>query len=191
MAEKKVERGQSITFRVPSDTPDYLLKQLQKLKETERRNFSSTIAGYVLKGVNESFARERETVTIPLPKRLTKEQKNWLKHEHSEALIGSILHHLLSDPMRATTLLASLNSNTSDIDEALYLQEEAPAQEPEEKTKYVHQEKEPVEPAIRKSEEDLNDLNLDGLEIHNQNEEAQEEELDDDPLGDFFASMNK
>lgn len=175
MSKKSIERGQSITFRIPSDTPDYLLKELQRLKETERRNFSSQIAQFVLKGVGETYKRERETITVPLPKHLTKEQKSWLKHEHSEALIGTILYQLLSDPMRATTLLASLNSNSSDIEEALYLQEAAAAKE----------EKEKPEP----NDEDLNDLNLDGLEIDFNNEEEQKE--DDDPLEDFFSSMNK
>ncbi|WP_249869436.1 hypothetical protein [Oceanobacillus saliphilus] len=171
MSKNSIERGQSITFRVPSDTPDYLLKQLQNLKETERRNFSSKIAGFVLKGVNETFVKEKETVTIPLPKQLTKEQRSWLKHEHSEALIGSILFHLLSDPMRATTLLAALNSNTSNIDEALYLQEDTTN----------GSEKTPSQ------EMDLDDFNVDGLELH----EEEPIEEDEDPLSDFFSSMNK
>lgn len=176
MSKKNIERGQSITFRVPSDTPDYLLKQLQRLKEAERRNFSSQIAQFVLKGVNETFTRERETITVPLPKQLTKEQKSWLKHEHSEALIGTILYQLLNDPMRATTLLASLNSNTSNIDEALYLQESAAT-----RTDNTQQ---------MINENDLNDMNLDALQLgpHDQVEEEKEEE---DPLGDFFSSMNK
>ncbi|MBM7600803.1 ribosomal protein L12E/L44/L45/RPP1/RPP2 [Virgibacillus halotolerans] len=177
MSKKNIERGQSITFRVPSDTPDYLLKQLQKLKETERRNFSSQIAQFVLKGVNETYTRERETITVPLPKQLTKEQKSWLKHEHSEALIGSILYQLLSDPMRATTLLASLNSNTSDIDEALYLQEEAAAS------------KEEQEQPISIEDNALDDLNLDGLNLEQEEQEQEQEE--EDPLGDFFSKMNK
>ncbi len=192
-SKKGVERGQTITFRVPSDTPDHLLKQLQRLKETERRNFSSKIAQFVLQGVNESFAKERETITIPLPKQLTKEQRNWLKHEHSEALIGSIMFHLLNDPMRATTLLASLNSNAVNIDEALYLQEdEAAAALPE-----WHQEKvDTAEPASKKQkwvedDDDLSEFNLDNLqaELHGQQEDGTEE--DDDPLGDFLSSMNK
>ncbi|UJL46221.1 hypothetical protein KFZ58_17990 [Virgibacillus sp. NKC19-16] len=180
MSKKSIERGQSITFRVPSDTPDYLLKQLQKLKETERRNFSSEIAQFVLKGVNETYSKERETITIPLPKQLTKEQKSWLKHEHSEALIGTILYQLLNDPMRATTLLASLNSNTSDIDEALYLQEEVASANEEDK-----QEADP--------DFSLDNVDLDALEndIHEKQEEEAETEEDDDPLGDFFSSMNK
>ncbi|WP_060679709.1 hypothetical protein [Virgibacillus halodenitrificans] len=177
MSNKSIERGQSITFRVPSDTPNYLLKQLQRLKERERRNFSSEIAQFVLKGVNETFSRERETITIPLPKQLTKEQKSWLKHEHSEALIGTILYQLLSDPMRASSLLAALNSNTSNIDEALYLQESAMAQEEDEQ---------PEETFVG----NLVDMNMDGLDLDIHQEEEKEEE-EEDPLGDFFSSMNR
>lgn len=172
--KKSIERGQSITFRVPSDTPDYLLKQLQNLKETERRNFSSEIAQYVLRGVNETFSRERESLTIPLPKQLTKEQKSWLKHEHSEALIGTILYQLLQDPVRATSLLASLNSNSHDIDETLYLQEEA---------------------ATTPVQGNDDDISLDGVNLDDMEElqepEGKEEPADDDPLADFFSKMNK
>jgi ribosomal protein L12E/L44/L45/RPP1/RPP2 len=190
--KRGIERGQSITFRVPSDTPDYLLKQLQRLKETERRNFSSKVAAFVLKGVNETFAKERETISIPLPKQLTKEQKSWLKHEHSEALIGSILYQLLNDPMRATSLLAALNSNSSNIDEALYLQEEmamatSPSEpEPAPAAKNIE------EPPIDHNDDDLGDLTMDGLDhTFSEQTEEKEEEEDANPLGDFFSRMNK
>src|SRR5699024_1651302 len=191
---KKIERGQSITFRVPSDTPDYLLKQLQRLREQERRNFSSEIAQFVLKGVNETYESNRETITIPLPKALTKEQKSWLKHEHSEALIGTILYQLLSDPMRATSLLASLNSNAPTIDEALYLQEEYNAEETDEDEMQVE------DPVAETEEEQEDDTAMDTLDMSEllkdvRSEEAdsseEAEEDDDDPLGDFFANMNK
>ncbi|WP_100013088.1 hypothetical protein [Lentibacillus sediminis] len=186
MVNKRIERGQSITFRVPSDTPDYLLKQLQQLKETERRNFSSAIAQYVLKGVNETSSREKETITIPMPKQLTKEQKSWLKHEHSEALIGTILYHLLSDPMRATTLLAGLNSNTTNIEEALYLQESELPQE-------AAATAEPEQPQPKQATgASLDDVDLDILQgdLHGEQAETVETE-EEDPLGDFFSSMNK
>ena len=52
-----IQRGQAITFRIPSDTPDHILKQLQKLKETEKRNFSSKIAEFVMDGVSNSLSR--------------------------------------------------------------------------------------------------------------------------------------
>jgi hypothetical protein len=192
-SRKSVERGQSITFRVPSDTPDHLLKQLSQLKENERRNFSSKIAQFVLEGVNESLTKEKETVTIPLPKALSKEQRNWIKHEHSEALIGSILYQLLMDPVRATTLLASLNSNAYDIDDALYLQEEAATKEGEQEQDQV--EEKPVMPETPidlEDDGDLDDLSLDSLQedLHEQAEEQVEED-DDDLLGDFLSRMNK
>ncbi len=189
--KKSIERGQSITFRVPSDTPDYLIKQLQKLKETERRNFSSQIAQFVLKGVNETFAKERETITIPLPKQLTKEQKSWLKHEHSEALIGSILYQLLNDPMRATTLLAALNSNSSNIDEALYLQENMDLSAAAEAEDLVERQIE--DSTSEETLDDLGDVSMDSLQgmlDEDSSEEANDEE-DDNPLGDFFSRMNQ
>lgn len=169
--KKNIERGQSITFRIPPDTPDYLLKQLQNLKETERRNFSSQIAHYVLKGVNETYTRERETVTVPLPRQLTKEQKNWLKHEHSEALIGNIIYQLLQDPIRATSILSTLYSN------------QPTETEPE-------REEDPAEaPVEEKPDLDTVDLNhLDNLHETGQDEPDQQGES---PLADFFAKMNK
>lgn len=196
---KQIERGQSITFRVPSDTPDYLLKQLTRLKEKERRNFSSQIAQFVLKGVNETNQRNRETITIPLPKALSKEQKSWLKHEHSEALIGTILYQLLSDPLRASALLASMNSGASNIDEALYLQEETVENFSVPDFTYGKTAKQAVndtksEEEILQDEQAMDDIDMDHLfdDIHPEKAAEPEEELEEeDPLGDFFANMNK
>ncbi|HLS09464.1 hypothetical protein [Lentibacillus sp.] len=170
-SKKNIERGQSITFRIPSDTPDYLLKQLQKLKETERRNFSSQIAHYVLKGVNETFTRERETVTVPLPRQLTKEQKNWLKHEHSEALIGTIVYQLLQDPVRATSILSTLNSNQPIGEEPYPVQDTADA--------------------TAGSSPDLDTVDLDQLDELHETDHEESEQLEEDPLADFFTKMNK
>jgi hypothetical protein len=193
-----VERGQAITFRLPSDTPDHILRQLQTLKETERRNFSSKMAEYVLEGVGNSLSKERETVTIPLPKQLSKEQRNWLKHSHSEALLGSIVYQLLADPLRATSVLAALNSSSLDIDEALYLQEQDILSTSREQQKApsvpeVTEEKEVVNSPF--SDNDL--MNFDWNQARDEQaatEEAEieeEEEDADDLLGDFLAKMNK
>ncbi|WP_068673997.1 hypothetical protein [Oceanobacillus sp. Castelsardo] len=186
MVKKGIERGQSITFRVPSDTPDYLLKKLSNLKETERRNFSSTIASFVLKGVNETSSKEREVISVPLPKKLTKEQRSWLKHEHSEAMIGSILYHLLSDPMRATSLLSSLNSNTVNMDEIFAFEEE----KVEVESDHEQEPEQIYELPTMDEENTLDDVEIDMLEIHNEDEQVVGEE-ESDPLGDFFSSMNK
>ena len=129
MSETGLKRGQPITFRLPSDTSDQTLKQLQKLKEVERRNFSIKIAEFVIDGVNDSLLKHREAITIPLSEGLTKAQRDWLKHEHSEALLGSIVYQLMyyADPNRTAALFASLNSNAINVDDALYLQEETSA----------------------------------------------------------------
>ncbi|MEE6452352.1 hypothetical protein RAH41_17445 [Gottfriedia acidiceleris] len=200
MKEKELTRGQPITFRIPSDTPDQIIKHLQQLKQSERRNFSSKIAEYVISGINDSLSKQRQTITIPLPKSLDKAQRDWLKHEHSEALLGSIVYQLLSNPIRTASLITSLNSNSLAIEEALYLQEEINELEPE---------LEPVQTEFRTSEQNVpkldnfrrkanrdDDLDNFNWEVASKNEisaakEEIEEEDMDSLLGDFLSQMNK
>jgi hypothetical protein len=194
-----IQRGQAITFRLPSDTPDHIIKQLQKLKETERRNFSSKMAEFVLEGVNNSLSKEKETITIPLPKPLNKEQRNWLRHSHSEALLGSIVYQLLADPVRATSVLASLNSNALDINDALYLLENETINRKEEQFTGDFEsniQKEPQKPPMNSLDDDLINFDWDTakqehLSSVEENQEVHEEEDIEDLLGGFLAHMNK
>lgn len=180
-----IQRGQAITFRIPSDTPEHILKQLQKLKETEKRNFSSKIAEFVSQGVSESFVKEKESVTIPIPQKLSKAQRDWLKHEHSEALLGSIVYQILADPIRAASLLASFNSKSLDIDEALYLQEvsfpSVPAAE--------------QEPELDEDFDEnagLDDFDWEkAMQESASSAEEEKEESADDLIGGFLSKMNK
>jgi hypothetical protein len=198
MTEKGLKRGQPITFRIPSDTSDQTLRRLQKLKEIERRNFSSKIAEFVIDGVNDSLLKHREAITIPLPKGLSKAQRDWLKHEHSEALLGSIVYQLMSDPIRTASLFASLNSNALEVDDALYLQEEAGTAED------LEAEWESVNARVRTSSveeqsgahsaniganDDLD--NFDWEKLAGTRTPPIEEEEEKDPLADFLAQMNK
>lgn len=176
MNDAGLKRGQPITFRLPSDTSDHTLKQLQKLKEVERRNFSSKIAEFVIDGVNDSLLKHREAITIPLPKGLTKAQRDWLKHEHSEALLGSIVYQLMSDPIRTASLFASLNSNAIDVNAALYLQEETSAAVEVE-----------TERQLINIEDDLDNFDWEQLKEPEETSVVEEE----DPLADFLAQMNK
>jgi len=184
-AANEITRGKTIAFRIPSDTPDHVIKQLQKLKETERRNFSSKISDYVMQGVGQSLQKERETITIPLPKQLSKIQRDWLKHEHSEALLGSIIYQLITNPVRTASLLSSLNSNATDIDQALYLQEEKEQSSEPQFTDTV-QTKDPLD-------DDLSEF--DWNQVKHEDKAADPEELEEremeDLLGDFLAHMNK
>jgi hypothetical protein len=195
-SSNEVKRGQAISFRVPSDTPDHLVKQLQRLKEKERRNFSSKIAEFVIQGLSQTYERDRETITIPLPHKLTKAQRDWLKHEHSEALLGSIVYQLISDPIRSTSILATLNSHSIDIDEALYLQETGADIEFESKAMPKK------EDLVQNNSIDIGDDDLSSFdwetaiqeernEAKEQDEEKNEEDEVEDLLGGFLASMNK
>ncbi|MBH0175417.1 hypothetical protein IHV09_17735 [Fictibacillus sp. 23RED33] len=191
-ASNEITRGKTIAFRIPSDTPDHVIKQLQKLKETERRNFSSKISEYVLQGVGQDIQRDRETITIPLPKNLSKMQRDWLKHEHSEALLGNILYQLISNPVRTASLLAALNSNSTDIDQALYLQEDVEREEDS-----LEQYENPLE--TEHSTDDFDDDDLSQFDWNSakrdepeEKEETQSPEQEmEDLLGDFLAHMNK
>lgn len=191
-AANEITRGKTIAFRIPSDTPDHVLKQLQKLKETERRNFSSRISEFVMQGVGQTIQKDRETITIPLPKNLSKMQRDWLKHEHSEALLGNIMYQLISNPVRTASLLAALNSNSTDIDQALYLQEE---EQNNEVTLDVYDDESVKLDRI----DDLDDDDLSQFDWDNakrEEEEPKEEPKDpekemEDLLGDFLAHMNK
>lgn len=188
----EIKRGQALSFRVPSDTPDHILKHLQKLKETERRNFSSKIADYVMQGVGNSYSRERETITIPLPRNLSKSQRDWIKHEHSEALLGNIVYHLLTDPVRAASLLASLNSKSTEIDEALYLQEDIEYTSVaafEDHSDSIAAEETAPTVELDATDDDLDSFVWQSIKHADENEEI-EEDLDD-LLGDFLAKMNK
>jgi hypothetical protein len=191
----RIERGQAITFRIPSDTQDHIMKQLQKLKETERRNFSSTIADFALAGVSQSLSKDREKITIPLPKPLSKEQRNWLKHSHSEAMLGSIVYQLLADPIRATSILASLNSNALDINEALYLQDDD-----FEKVEFEAEIDTVIEVEQDHDDNTFDDdlMNFDWGQASQEHavskeesSEAEEEEDIEDLLGGFLSNMNK
>ncbi|BCB06038.1 hypothetical protein [Bacillus sp. KH172YL63] len=195
MKDKGMSRGQPITFRLPSDTPDHVLKHLQKLKETEKRNFSSKIAELVLNGVNDTISRQREAITIPLPKGLEKSQRDWLKHEHSEALLGSIVYQLLSNPVRTASLLASLSSNALDIDEALYLQEESAAgNEPSHEwhiEQVIEESEEEVDDRSHSTDEELDNFDWESAVKPEVEKVEEPEETMEDLLGDFLSQMNK
>jgi hypothetical protein len=197
MKEIGLKRGQPITFRIPSDTSDHTLKQLQQLKEVERRNFSSKIAEFVIDGVNDSLLKHREVITIPLPKGLTKAQRDWLKHEHSEALLGSVVYQLMSDPIRTAALFASLNSNALEVEDALYLQEDTGSPENQEadwETGTAGMQPSALGDQERHftsidSDDDLDNFDWEKVKANQSTPIEEEEEID--PLADFLAQMNK
>ncbi|KQL51232.1 hypothetical protein AN964_19760 [Heyndrickxia shackletonii] len=192
MEKSEINRGKPITFRIPSDTPDHILQYLGKLKETERRNFSSKIAEYVINGVGQSISKKRETLTIPLPKGLDKTQRNWLKHEQSLALLGSIVYQLLTDPVKTASLIASLNTSMVDVEDYPYPLEE-PTQD--DNVDLIYPDTDPIkeDESHNTRTDQVDDLdNFDWeLPIPDENSDDEKEESMEDLLGDFLAQMNK
>jgi Holliday junction resolvasome RuvABC ATP-dependent DNA helicase subunit len=100
------------------------------------------------------------------------------------------------DPIRATALLTSLNSNSLDIDEALYLQEEItneeyPAMEAAQVDDYLHSNKEAAVAEV----DDLDTFDWEKA-TQNQSITVEEEHSNiendlDSLLGDFLNKMNK
>ncbi|MEK5521161.1 MULTISPECIES: hypothetical protein [Heyndrickxia] len=197
MKDIEMKRGQPITFRLPSDTPDHILRHLERMKETERRNFSSKIAEMVLAGVGQSLSKHRETLTIPLPKRLNKAQRSWLKHEQSQALLGSIVYQLLTDPVKTASLIASINQGSVEEINSPFYTEESPTDPDDmeinvDEIKHDNQQSDPETP---NQEDDLENFDWQIARQESaytkENEEPEPSEDIQDLLGDFLAQMNK
>ena len=149
----------------------------------------------MIDGVTDSLVKHREAITVPLPKGLTKAQRDWLKHEHSEALLGSIVYQLMADPIRTSALFASLNSNAIEVDDALYLQEESAV------TEHLKTDWEPTNPSDEEEQTDSTvfdrdlDADLDNFDWEKvkitENVTLEEDKEEIDPLSDFLAQMNK
>lgn len=197
MKDIEMKRGQPITFRIPSDTPDHILRHLEQLKATEKRNFSSKMAEFVLNGVGQSLSKHRETLTIPLPKGLNKAQRNWLKHEQSQALLGSIVYQLLTDPVRTASLIASLNNHIVEEEDYPFPSEKPVTKEWEMDSRIpLSENPQPDDGAQLSNGNQDDDLeSFDWEKVMQQEETAykKEEETEDinDLLGDFLAQMNK
>ncbi|MEI5908326.1 hypothetical protein WAK64_14810 [Bacillus spongiae] len=181
-----LRRGQPITFRIPSNTPDYVLKYLQQLKERERRNFSSAIAEYVIKGVGQSYAKERDTITIPLPNSLSKVEKDWLKHEHSEALLGNIVYQLLTNPVRSTAVLSALMSNDQGLEGGL-LPKGVNSEEFTDEKEWEERDQE----ISLQTDDDLDSFDWEKATKPEAKEANKTEESMESLLGDFLNQMNQ
>jgi hypothetical protein len=197
MKEIDMKRGQPITFRIPSDIPDHILRYLGQLKETEKRNFSSKIAEFVMNGVGQSLSKQRETLTIPLPKGLNKVQRNWMKHEQSLALLGSIVYQLLTDPVKTASLIASLNNSMVEIEDYPYPIEESSEEYLEKEFRAPEQpinKKIQPKPGLSKMTQHNDIDDFDWEKVMQEETAYTEEEIDenmDDLLGDFLDQMNK
>lgn len=155
-----MQRGQVISFRLPSETSDHILKYLQRLKETEGRKFSKKLSELLMKGIG--VATDQESIIIPINQTLTKEQKEWLKHEQSEVILRNLVYQILTEPTSSIGIKGSpvVESKTAmkDVDE------------------------------LDDFDDDLSNFDFD---FSKQREEIELEVIEEDPLASFLSSMNK
>ncbi|MGZ4161941.1 MAG: hypothetical protein ACXVNF_14255 [Neobacillus sp.] len=94
---------------------------------------------------------------------MTKEQRDWLKHEQTEALLGNMIYQLFSEPARLTSIEVS---------------------EPKMEVRIPSQVQEEMD-------DDLADFKWDFSRESESAENEGEAEEEDDLLGGFLSSMNK
>jgi hypothetical protein len=114
--------------------------------------------------------------------------------------LGNIVYQLLTDPVRAMSVLASLNSNALDIDQALYLQDKQ-TEKIEEDLSFDHNSSPDLEVnheefVADELEDDLMNFDWDkARQEHAASEDDSEEHVEQDDiedlLGSFLSKMNK
>jgi hypothetical protein len=94
------EPGKTISFRLPHDTPLYVLEDLTKRKKALGRKFSSDIASIFVDAISQKALdnEKHEQVIIPLPTGLTSEQKDWINHPHTKSLLSQMLYQVVNKP---------------------------------------------------------------------------------------------
>ncbi|MDQ0862378.1 hypothetical protein [Bacillus sp. V2I10] len=97
---EQFEPGKTISFRLPQDTPVSVSKYLTRRKNRLGRKFSSEIAPLFVSAISQKISKtsEEDTISVPLPKGITNEQKEWLNHPHTKALISQLLYQVINKP---------------------------------------------------------------------------------------------
>lgn len=110
------EGGKVVSFRLPHDTPQQVLKHLNKLKEKHGRKFSSEIAEKFVASIQEELVNKNPEnyLVIPYPKYFKKEAREFLQNDRARAMIGQLIAQLLKDPTSEITLNSSEEEKTTD-----------------------------------------------------------------------------
>lgn len=97
---EQFEPGKTISFRLPSDTPLHVSEYLISRKKKLGRKFSSEIAPIFVKAVSQKALgnTDSDQITVSLPEGLTAEQKEWMNHPNTRALIGQLLYQVVTKP---------------------------------------------------------------------------------------------
>lgn len=97
--------GETISFRLPADTPPPVIDYLNERKKVLQRKFSSEMAPLFVEAVSKKLEdNSQEALSIPLPTDISKEQKEWLLNPNTRVLIGQLIYQMLNNPAKAVEL---------------------------------------------------------------------------------------
>ncbi|MCM3216756.1 hypothetical protein M3612_19920 [Niallia taxi] len=93
------EPGKTISFRLPQNTPKAVIEHLNQRKVTLGRNFSREIAPLFVNAIDDSLKNSQmETVNIPLPSGLTKDQLDWINSSYTKSLLSQLIYQVINKP---------------------------------------------------------------------------------------------
>jgi hypothetical protein len=94
------EPGKTVSFRLPHDTPKQVSDHLTKRKKELGRKFSSEIAPLFVEAITDNLIKPptSDVVTIPLPKGLTLDQKEWLNNPNTKSLLSQLIYQVMQSP---------------------------------------------------------------------------------------------
>ncbi|MFD4819699.1 hypothetical protein [Peribacillus butanolivorans] len=97
---ERFEPGKTVSFRLPPDTPLHVVDYLTQKKNELGRKFSSEIAPIFVEAVSQKALGNAENaqISITLPEGLTADQKEWVKHPNTKALISQLLYQVVTKP---------------------------------------------------------------------------------------------
>ncbi|NPC90843.1 hypothetical protein HOO54_01225 [Bacillus sp. WMMC1349] len=103
---KEIKPKDLIQFRLPVDTPEVVIKKINKLKKQHGRKFGSEIADRLINIIETEALtnKKRNSIVVPLPNDLTYREKKKLESEEVRHLIGQIAIQLLREPAKAVRL---------------------------------------------------------------------------------------
>jgi len=122
--------GKVISFRLPKATPTRVLTHLDELKKEHGRKFGGIMASRFVQMVDQEINKKHpeEMLVIPLPTGVSEEEKEFLRNEKNQALIGQLIVQLLKEPGKIAELPRDMDTEVQEPkepEEKPYIQNEA------------------------------------------------------------------
>ncbi|MES1043536.1 hypothetical protein FOA22_03300 [Heyndrickxia oleronia] len=111
-----IKKGSSLSCRLPNDTSTEVIDYLNKIKTSENRKFSSTLASFIINRIKEEIrSQETKQITFELPESITESQLQFLNNPSNQKFIISILLNSLNHKTENTNSIAIPKEQSTSI----------------------------------------------------------------------------